>query len=228
MHVALIRYTPDPELTIVAAARISTSPAQVTEHLAKLTPDRVGRQLSQLISMGHQSPLEHANFTFSIEGISRVTSHQLVRHRLASVTQQSQRFISVKGLEFVTPPTIAAVPEMRAKYVAAVHAAYELYSQMQEAGVPAEDARYVLPSALHTNLVMTMNARELLTTCALRLCLKSQWEIVELFEMVKAELKKVAPHLSADLRPKCYKLTYCDEAKSCGLFPTLSEMTKPG
>jgi len=226
VHVALIRHTPDPELTIVAAARVSASPSKVTEHMAKLAPERVDRLLSQLISMGHHSPLEHASFTFSIEGISRVTSHQLVRHRLASFTQQSQRFLSLKELEYVTPPTIAALPEIRARYAEAVRAAYELYSQMQEAGVPAEDARYVLPSALHTNLVMTMNARELLQTCALRLCLKSQWEIVELFEKAKSEVKKVAPRLGMELRPKCFKLSYCDETTSCGLFPTLDEMAK--
>lgn len=226
MQVNLIRYTPDPELTMVAAARVSASPSPVTEHLNKLTPERGERLLRHLISAGHYSPLEHASFTFWIEGISRAASHQLVRHRLASFTQQSQRFVSLKSPQYVVPPSIRSRPEFLAKFKEAVGTAFELYSRMQEAGIPAEDARFILPSAMETQLVMTMNARELLHACSLRLCPRSQWEIVELFERVKAEVKKVAPTLGDELRPKCYRLTYCDEPQSCGLFPTLKEMPK--
>jgi thymidylate synthase (FAD) len=222
MQVVLINYTPNPELTIAAAARLSTSSASATELMKKLSPEQVESLLAQLLSSGHLSPFEHASFTFAIEGISRVTSHQLVRHRIASYTQQSQRYVSLKKLEYITPATISARPELRAQYKEAVESAHQLYSRLLEAGIPAEDARYVLPSAVVTQLVMTMNARELLHVCSLRLCLRAQWEIVQLFEAVKKEVEKVAPRLGAELKPKCYNLGYCDERESCGLFPTLT------
>jgi len=224
VYVALISYTPDPERTIAAAARISTSPTRASQLMQKLSPQAVDRLLSRLISSGHLSPFEHASFTFAIEGISRVTSHQLVRHRMASYTQQSQRYVPLKDFSYITPATISAKREMEAKYHQGVRAAHHLYLEMLDAGIPAEDARYVLPQAAETTLVMTMNGRELIHVCSLRLCLRAQWEIVELFEKVKAEVEKVAPHLGAELKPKCYRLGYCDEAESCGIFPTAAEI----
>jgi len=187
----------------------------------KLTPERVARLLGQLVSAGHLSPFEHASFTFAIDGISRVTSHQLVRHRLASYTQQSQRFVSLKKLDFITPHNIEVAPALKARYQDMIEAAHKLYCDLLDAGVPAEDARYVLPQAAETRLVMTMNARELMHACSLRLCLRAQWEIVELFEKLKVEVSKVAPLIGAELKPKCHRLGYCDERESCGLFPTL-------
>lgn len=223
VQVALISYTPDPERTIAAAAKLSTSSVGATELRERIQPEQVASLLNQLLSAGHLSPFEHAGFTFAIDGISRVTSHQLVRHRIASYTQQSQRYVSLKKLEYVTPATVSANPELGTRYHDLVGAAYELYRRMLDAGIPAEDARYVLPQALTTRLVMTMNARELMQVCALRLCLKAQWEIVELFEKVKGEVQSVAPLIAAELKPKCYNLGYCDERTSCGLFPTLKE-----
>lgn len=224
VYVALISYTPDPERTIAAAARVSTSSASAPELLEKLTSQAVDRLLTQLLASGHLSPFEHASFTFAIEGISRVTSHQLVRHRMASYTQQSQRYVSLKEVNYITPATISAKSGLEAKYHDMVRAAHKLYREMLDAGIPAEDARYVLPQATETRLVMTMNARELIHVCSLRLCLRAQWEIVELFEKVKAEVERVAPRIGAELKPKCYRLGYCDEAESCGLFPTAKEV----
>lgn len=224
VYVALISYTPDPERTIAAAARVSTSPVGAPELMEKLTPEAVDRLLSRLISSGHLSPFEHVSFTFAIEGISRVTSHQLVRHRMASYTQQSQRYVSLREFNYITPATISARRELEAKYHQMVGDAHRLYLEMLDTGIPAEDARYVLPQAVETRLVMTMNARELIHVCSLRLCLRAQWEIVELFEKVKAEVEKVAPRLAAELKPKCYPLGYCDEAESCGIFPTAAEI----
>jgi thymidylate synthase (FAD) len=143
---------------------------------------------------------------------------------MASYTQQSQRYVSLKEVNYITPATISAKPEWEVRYHDMVRAAHQLYRQMLDAGIPAEDARYVLPQATQTRLVMTMNARELIHVCELRLCLRAQWEIVELFERVKAEVEKVAPRLGAELKPKCYRLGYCDEAESCGIFPTLDEL----
>lgn len=219
MQVSLINYTPNPELTIAVAARSSASSSSVEEIQHKLAQEQVTNLLKQLLSSGHLSPFEHVSFTFAIEGISRIASHQLVRHRLASYTQQSQRYVSVREHGYITPPTISAQPEFLAKYQQAVRNAQELYNLMQETGIPNEDARFVLPQAITTQLVMTMNARELLHTCSLRLCLRAQWEIVELFTRIKAAVEKVAPFLGAELKPKCYRLGYCDERESCGLFP---------
>ena len=228
INVVLISYTPDPERTIAAAGRVSSSPASATELLEKLTPERIERLISHLIGSGHLSVLEHASFTFAIEGVSRVTSHQLVRHRMASYTQQSQRYVSLRDFEYVTPATISLKPEFVGKYQEAIEAAHRLYLEMLDAGIPAEDARYVLPNAAETRLVMTMNARELVHACSLRLCLRAQWEIVELFERIKAEVEKVAPRIAAELKPKCYRLGYCDEAESCGIYPTRAELVKEG
>ncbi len=224
IYVSLISYTPDPERTIAAAARVSTSSVAASKLMEKLTPEAVDRLLTQLLTSGHLSPFEHASFTFAIEGISRVTSHQLVRHRMASYTQQSQRYVSLKEADYITPATISARPELEAKYRDMVCDCHRLYLEMLDAGIPAEDARYVLPGAMETRLVMTMNARELLHVCSLRLCLRAQWEIVELFEKVKAEVERVAPRLGVELKPKCYRLGYCDEAESCGIFPTAKEV----
>ncbi len=221
MQVTLINYTPNPELTIAAAARSSASHHPVEELWGNLGPQRIDDLLGQLVKSGHLSPFEHASFTFSIQGISRVTSHQLVRHRIASYTQQSQRYVKLSERRYITPPTISRSPTLSSKYHQVVGAAYDLYSHMLEAGIPAEDARYVLPQAVETQLVMTMNARELIHACSLRLCLRAQWEILELFEKIKAEVEKVAPRIGAELKPKCYRLGYCDERETCGIFPVM-------
>ena len=226
VYVALISYTPDPERTIAVAARVSSSAVGATELVEKLTEEAVNRLIDRLISSGHMSPLEHASFTFAIEGISRVTSHQLVRHRMASYTQQSQRYVSMKEFNYITPSTISAKGELEAKYHQVVDDAHRLYLEMLDAGIPAEDARYVMPGAAETGLVMTMNAPELIHVCSLRLCLKAQWEIVELFEKIKAEVERVTPRLGAELKAKCYRLGYCDEAESCGIFPTADEIAR--
>ena len=221
MRVALVSYTSNPEFAIAAAARLCYSPVSATEILEKLTPGKVDSFLAGLLQAGHLSPFENANFTFAIEGISRATSHQLVRHRIASFSQQSQRYVSFRNLPYVTPDSIAAVPEMKVEYERVVDEAHKLYCRMMEAGIPAEDARFILPNAASTNLVMTMNARELMHVCSVRLCLRAQWEIVHLFELVKIEVQKVAPRIAQQMKPKCYSMGFCDEHESCGLIPTL-------
>ncbi|MDP2659254.1 MAG: FAD-dependent thymidylate synthase, partial [Dehalococcoidia bacterium] len=181
---------------------------------------QVDKLLEHLLSSGHLSPLEHISFTFAIEGVSRAASHQLVRHRLASYSQQSQRYVSLKKLDCVTPPKIQRKPELAVAFQEAVDSVHRLYGRMLEEGIPAEDARYILPNAACTNLVMTMNARELIHVCSVRLCLRAQWEIRELFTHVKSEVETVAPRIGAELMIKCDRLGYCDERESCGLYPT--------
>ena len=221
MQVRLLSYTADPEVTIAAAARLSTSPVSALELRAKLTEEQIQHLINHLLSSGHLSPFEHASFTFAIDGLSRAASHQLVRHRIASYTQQSQRYMALRGFDYVTPDTIARCPELKARYDQTMQQLYALYRELLEMGVPAEDARFVMPNATQTRIVMTMNARELIHVCSLRLCLRAQWEIVQLFELVKIEVDQVAPRIARELKPKCYHLGYCDERESCGLIPTL-------
>lgn len=227
MQVALIRYTPQPEETVAASARLCYSKVGAMEILEKMDPGQADKLLSQLLSSGHLSPFEHVSFTFAIEGLSRAASHQLVRHRMASYSQQSQRYVSMKKLEWVTPPTIQRKPETAATFQALVEEVHLLYCRMLEQGVPAEDARYILPNAACTNLVMTMNARELIHVCSVRLCLHAQWEIRELFTRVKSEVEFVAPRIGAELLIKCDRLGYCDEKESCGLYPTREPTPQP-
>lgn len=219
MQVALISHTPNPELLIASAARVSSTAARACGISGKLTSDQVAKLLHYLLSAGHLSPFEHASFTFAIEGISRAASHQLVRHRLASFTQQSQRYVAFQKLDYITPHTIATLPELEVKYRQFVESSHQLYCQMMEQGIPAEDARYILPQAAETQLVMTMNARELMYASSLRLCRRAQWEILRLFEVIKEEVEKVAPLIAAELNAKCYRLGYCDEVDGCGRFP---------
>ena len=221
MQVSLLSYTSDPEVTVAAAARLSTSLVSALELRSRLTKGQIERLINHLLSSGHLSPFEHASFTFAIDSLSRAASHQLVRHRIASYTQQSQRYVALSGVDYVTPDSIARRPEFKARYDQTMRQLYALYQELMEAGVPAEDARFVLPNAAHTRLVMTMNARELIHVCSLRLCLRAQWEIVQLFELVKIEVDKVAPLIARELKPKCYHLGYCDEREGCGLIPTL-------
>lgn len=219
MRVSLIRYTPEPELTVAAAARLCYSPIGVTDILGKLSETQTERLLRQVIASGHHSVLEHASFTFSVDGLSRAASHQLVRHRLASFSQQSQRYVSLESPEYVTPPTIAEDLDLKREYDLAIESAFSQYRRLIRAGVPKEDARYVLPNATTTRLVMTMNARELMHVCSIRLCFRAQWEIRGLFEKVKEEVCKVAPIIGSALQIKCITSGFCDEKESCGIRP---------
>lgn len=208
---------------MAAAARLCYSKVGAMEILEKTEPAQVARLLDHLLSSGHLSPFEHVSFTFAIEGLSRAASHQLVRHRLASFSQQSQRYVSMKKLQWVTPPKIQRKTELAEAFQQAVESAHRLYARMLDEGVPAEDARYILPNAACTNVVMTMNARELIHVCSVRMCLRAQWEIRELFSHVKEEVETVAPRIASELMIKCDRLGYCDEKESCGLYPTRGE-----
>ncbi|MDO8671082.1 MAG: FAD-dependent thymidylate synthase [Dehalococcoidia bacterium] len=224
MHVALIKYTPDAELTVAVAARLCYSSIEAPQIMEKMSEGQIDSLFTILLASGHLSPFEHATFTFAIGGISRACSHQLVRHRVASYSQQSQRYVSFKKLPFVVPPSIEKKPALKKNFEEAIEAAHKIYSDLMAAGIPAEDARFILPNASSTNLMMTMNARELMHVSSLRLCPKAQWEILQLFSAVRKEVEKVAPRIAAQLQPKCIKLGYCDERESCGIMPTREEI----
>ncbi|MHB8765956.1 MAG: FAD-dependent thymidylate synthase, partial [Deferrisomatales bacterium] len=170
----------------------------------------------KLVSMGHLSALEHAQFTFGVEGISRACSHQLVRHRLASYSQQSQRYVRAREVAAVVPPEVAARPEWAGRFQEKLGELWELYGQLVDAGIPAEDARYLLPNACETKLVVSMNARELRHFFALRLCRRAQWEIRALALELLRRVTPLAPRLFRDAGPGCLRGACPEGAYSCG------------
>ena len=217
MQVELLNHTPDPERAIATAARLCYAPVGAAELMETMPEERVRSVLTTIMSSGHFSTLEHASYTFAIDGVSRVLTHQLVRHRLASFNQQSQRYVKFKGgFPFVTPPTIAENAEADAAFRALMDAAADAYQQLLDAGIPAEDARFVLPNAAETKIVTTMNVRELLHFFELRCCHRAQWEIQELACRMLELVRPTAPFIFMDAGAPCVHGA-CPEGKmTCG------------
>lgn len=219
MQVKLLAHTPNPDALVAAAARVCYSPLGGDEIMENFKEGEAESLVKKLMSMGHQSPLEHIAFTFAIDGVSRALSHQLVRHRIGvSYSQKSQRYVKEKGAnaQFVIPPTIAERPELKAKFEQACADIMDVYDALA-AEVPAEDARYILPNANVTNLVVTMNARSLLHFFELRCCQRAQWEIRDLAEKMLSLVRDVAPVLFKKAGPTCRTLGICFEDQySCG------------
>lgn len=217
IQVKLLRHTPEPDKTVAMSARLCYSPIGAAELEEKISEEQAAKLVRKLVSMGHFSTLEHVTFTFAIEGVSRVLTHQLVRHRIASYSQQSQRYVKEHDFENILPPTLAAKPELAAKYAALMTEIQELYNEFTAAGIPAEDARYILPNAAETKIVCTFNARSLLNFFSLRCCTRAQWEIRRLANMMLAECKKVAPVIFENAGPTCVSEGICREGEmSCG------------
>jgi thymidylate synthase (FAD) len=229
MHVELLTHTPDPEQVVAAAARLCYSNASIDELLEKSKVDRQ-EFLEKILSLGHHSVLEHVSFSFGIEGISRACSHQLVRHRLASYSQQSQRYVShKKRFSAVTPATISAKPELNQRYQQLLEEIHQFYAEMLDADIPAEDARFLLPNAATTKIVVTMNGRELRHFFALRCCRRAQWEIQEMAKRMLKLISPVAPILFAKAGPGCLSGP-CPEGKmTCGeMVAVRAEFTELG
>ena len=217
MDVRLLYHTPDPERAIAAAARLCYAPVGAAELLEHMSDDAVRKVLKTVIGSGHTSTLEHASYTFAIDGVSRALTHQLVRHRLASYNQQSQRYVTYTSEPtFVVPPSVAADAAARAAFDDTCAAAFASYRALLDAGVPPEDARYLLPNAMETKIVVTMNVRELLHFFELRCCKRAQWEIRELaLEMLRLA-EASAPYLFMDAGAACRRGP-CNEGKmTCG------------
>ena len=227
MKVELIAYTPNPDDVCARGAGTCVNRGIPAE----------GREtaLRRALESGHESVAEHAVFTFAVEGISRACSHQLVRHRLASYSMASQRYVNMEDFDYVMPETIeegevSFTKVVRGETVEAsedfahefreyMSYAQSLYSDMVKAGIPEEDARYVLPNACATNIMITMNGRELRHMAEERMCSRAQWEIRELVSEMVRLAKEKAPVLFEDAGPKCIRLGYCPEAKGCGKVP---------
>ena len=215
MKVTLLEHTPSPDALVASAARLCYSPLDIAGIRQNLAGNKARELVDKLLSLGHESPLEHVSFTFGIEGVSRALSHQLVRHRIASYSQQSQRYVKETDFSFVTPPCIALSAEATAKYNATMEHLRQTYAELL-ALVPAEDARYILPNACATKLVATMNARSLYNFFALRCCTRAQWEIRALAFAMLRLAKEQAPAVFSVAGPDCWSSRGCTEgAMSC-------------
>jgi len=216
MKVELLSYTPEPDRVVAISARLCYSKIGISELAEKLTDDKIKDLLEKLESSGHLSPLEHANFTFGIEGISRVTSHQLVRHRIASYSQQSQRYVKMSDGEFVIPPSIKKNSSASELVYNLNDMAMSVYNKLIQLGIPEEDARYILPQGITTKIIVTMNARELLHFFNLRCCLRAQWEIRTMANLMLRKVKEVAPIIFEKAGPSCFSGP-CPEEGPCPL-----------
>ena len=217
MNVELLYHTPDPERAIATAARLCYAPVGAAELMETMSEDRVRSVLSTIMKSGHFSTLEHASYTFAVDGVSRALTHQLVRHRIASFNQQSQRYVKfTSGLATVKPESIAQDEVASAVFDEAVSAAISAYEKLIAAGIPAEDARYLLPNAAETKIVITMNVRELLHFFELRCCNRAQWEIRDMAHRMLELARPAAPFVFADAGASCVRGT-CPEGKmTCG------------
>jgi len=226
--VTVVQHTERPDEVIAAAARLCY--AADTGRIFEGDPDDARALVARLSRMGHHSPLEHASFTFYLEGVSRALTHQLVRHRIASYSQRSQRYVAHDSFDYVVPPELAGrTVELNGCAVDAVQyfeetmaLIAERYAALNDAlGRTGErsnqDARYVLPNACETKIFVTMNARELLHFFAERLCRRAQWEIRRVADMMLARVRPLAPAAFQEAGPKCVRLGRCPEGKmTCG------------
>ncbi len=238
--VTLLAYTPEPEKTVAAAAKLCYSPSSIDTVMEGLTEEKTSSFVHMLAEIGHESPIEHASFTFGLEGVSRSLLAQITRHRIASYSVQSQRYVAEHSFEYVVPPEIEAIPQAREEFLAAMEEDQRHYERLTallqekhkarllQEGKPEkeaeraaqkqaiEDARFVLPNACATKLVCTFNARSLLNFFSHRCCNRAQWEIRDVACQMLALVKEAAPHIFEKAGPPCLR-GGCPEGKmSCG------------
>ena len=215
MDVTLLYHTPEPERAVATAARLCYAPVGGRELMESLTDEKIRKVLTTIMSSGHFSTLEHASYTFAVEGVSRALTHQLVRHRLASYNQQSQRYVKFKEEPpIVRPASVDTNPEAAQAFDEAIDACWQAYDKLVQAGVPAEDARYILPNACETKIVVTMNIRELMHFFSNRCCNRAQWEIRELAWKMLELVRPTAPFMFRTAGPGCMRGA-CPEGKMC-------------
>jgi thymidylate synthase (FAD) len=218
--VTLLSHSPDPIRSLYMAYRTCYSSLTPQQVAARIADERISREtmlafVEERLKTGHTSPLEQVWFEFAISGVSRAFSHQFVRHRVGiSFEQQSQRYVTYKGGRFpYTVPETVEKAGLAGEMERLFEEAGALYERMVAAGVPAEDARFLLPNATNTNFKVTVNLQSLLHICDLRLCTRAQWEFRKVAALMRAEVMKVEPVLGRMLQPKCgeRRLGYCDE-----------------
>lgn len=235
LNVKLLRYTPMPEEIVAMGAKLCYSSADIDELERGIEAKDQSKFLDKLMEMGHLSPVEHASFTFGIEGVSRSLLAQITRHRIASFSVKSQRYVSERTsgddtFNYIIPPSIKELgQEYVDKYKSQMVQIQKWYNEWLDAlgnqgEASNEDARFVLPNSAETKLIVTMNARELLHFFSLRCCNRAQWEIRRLaIEMLK-EVKKVAPNLFKNAGPGCLRGTCPEGNMSCGKAKEVRKM----
>ena len=222
LQVTLLTHTPEPEKVCALAARTCYSALEMEELQSRVSQKEQGEFLKRVLASGHDSILEHASFTFTVQGVSRALLAQLTRHRIASFSVQSQRYVSLaEGFGYIVPPRIAALgPQARAEFegqMAQMQAWYAAWQEKLGAGEGAnEDARFVLPNACETHITFTMNARELLHFFSLRCCNRAQWEIRALAAQMLRLCKAAAPVIFSSAGPGCLRGACPEGGKSCG------------
>lgn len=247
MNVVLIAHTPSPEKVVAASAKLCYSQVGVSEISEELSDDQASSFVEKLMNFGHYSPLEHVSFTFAVEGVSRVLTHQLVRHRIASYSQQSQRYVKLEQFEYIIPPAIAEDENCRSIFESAMKADQKTYdllvthlekvyiNKYVSEGVSEkkavamaeksaiEDARFVFPNACETKIAITMNARSLINFFNHRCCNRAQWEIRNLADEMLKIVKACSPSLFEQVGPKCL-IGACPEGKmTCGKVMAVRE-----
>ncbi|MGF7058347.1 FAD-dependent thymidylate synthase [Brassicibacter mesophilus] len=248
LKVSLLRYTPDAEKLVAASAKLCYSQVGIDTIEEKLNDNKVTEFLDMLMEMGHESPIEHVSFTFGVEGVSRVLTHQLVRHRIGvSYSQQSQRYVKLEQFDYIVPPSIESVPEARDVFIKAMEEDQKHYGEMvkilfdkhyesyikdgyaekasrrmaEKSSI--EDARYVFPNACETKIVFTMNARALFNFFKHRCCNRAQWEIRELATEMLKLVRRVAPTLFKYAGPNCLNGPCPEGNMTCGKIKEVRE-----
>jgi len=241
LKVKLLAHTPDADKMVAAAAKLCYARSDVDTLLDNLTADKVEEFLDRLADLGHESPIEHASYTFAVEGVSRALLAQLTRHRIASYSVQSQRYVDKSDFDYIMPPEIAAIPEAAAKFeeiMAQLGTGYEELRTLLKNGhkdrlmaagadekdadfkagkMANEDARFVLPNACDTRIIFTMNARSLHNFFKQRCCNRAQWEIRAMADEMLRLVREVSPVLFKKAGPSCVSQGRCSEGKMfCG------------
>lgn len=247
LKVKLVSYTQNPEALVAASAKLCYSQLGGDEIMEDLTDENIEKFLNMLMSFGHQSPIEHISFSFAVEGVSRTLTHQLVRHRIASYSQRSQRYVTEGQFQYIVPPAIENDEHARRIFVEAMENDQKAYDKISEllrnkyikeniengmsekkAASHAEkkaieDARYVLPNACETKIMITMNARTLLHFFSVRCCNRAQWEIRAMADEMLKEVKNVAPTIFKKAGPSCTYGTCSEGNMSCGKINEVRE-----
>lgn len=245
--VFLIAHSYNPVKTVAQAAKLCYSSSNIEDLGNNLTDEKARDFVEMLSDLGHESPLEHASFTFGIEGVSRAFLAQITRHRIASYSVKSQRYVSEKMFDFVLPPAIEDDEDAKEIYIESMKAAQESYDRLAEIltkkhtdrlvkegmdensarkaaeKIANEDARFVLPNACETKMVVTMNVRSLLNFFRHRCCNRAQWEIRDVAEQMLKEVCKVAPELFTHAGPACAYGPCCEGKMTCGKAKEMRE-----
>lgn len=247
MKVKLIAHTPNPQEVVASAAKLCYSRVGIEDIIEKLDDESTSKFVHMLSDLGHESPIEHVSFTFAVEGVSRTLTHQLVRHRIASYSQQSQRYVKLAQFQYVIPDSISQILEAKEIFEKAMEEDQRTYNKLVEIlmdkhlqrlldegisenkarraseKMAIEDARYVFPNACETKIVLTMNARSLMNFFRHRCCNRAQWEIRNLADEMLKEVKRVAPDLFINAGPPCVNGACPEGAMSCGKMLEIRE-----